>query len=71
MTHEAGAGLPPPPQLLEVFGGHAAFEAERAFGERVAGPDGDNELIAADETVADVRKRRPTGAGFEVHRTPS
>lgn len=40
----------PAPRDGEVFGGRVAFEAERAFGERMAGPHGDNELIAADET---------------------
>lgn len=55
----------------EVFGGGVALEAQRARGERVARPDGDDEPVRADEAVTDVGESRRAGARFEVDLTPA
>lgn len=48
------------PRDGEVSGGRVALEARRAVGEGVAGSDGDDQAVPADEAVADVGERRRT-----------
>lgn len=59
------------PRNGEVLGGCVALEAQRAFGERVVRPDGDDQPVPADEAMADVGERRSAGARFEVDLTPA